>query len=476
MITAGSTVHQHALGTSGLHSSRAEGVADNSRTDDGVPTAADRVAAPAERALAFGTFRLLPARRLLLEADKPVRLGSRALEILVALVERPGELVTKTELMARVWPSTFVEEGNLKVQVAGLRRALGDSRGSDRHLVTIPGRGYRFVAPVTIVDESLPAPQAAVEEAHKLPAPVHAHDRPRRNRGGDHRPTAAPALHHHRRPRRNRQDYGCSRGRQGADQGHGHRATFVDLAPVVDLRLVPSALADALGAEIRSEDPIPGLIAALKRKPMLLVLDNCEHVIEAAAALAVEVLHAAPGVQILATSREPLRVENEQVHRLPPLESPPTSAGLTAAAALGFPAVQLFVERAAAILGEFELHDEDAPIVADICRKLDGVPLAIEFAAARIDAFGVRGLGAHLDDRLQLLTGGRRPARPRHQSLRASLDWGRDLLREPERVVLRRVASSPEASRSGRRRRLQQAPKSPRRRSSSASRTWLRSR
>ena len=173
---------------------------------------------------------------------------------------------------------------------------------------------------------------------------------------------------------------------------------------------------------------------------MLLVLDNCEHVIEAAAALAVEVLNAAPGVQILATSREPLRVENEQVHRLPPLESPPTSAGLTAAAALGFPAVQLFVERAAAILGEFELHDEDAPIVADICRKLDGVPLAIEFAAARIDAFGVRGLAAHLDDRLQLLTGGRRPARPRHHSLRANLDWGHDLLREPERVVLRRVA------------------------------------
>ena len=102
--------------------------------------------------------------------------------------------------------------------------------------------------------------------------------------------------------------------------------------------------------------------------------------------------------------------------------------------------MQLFVERAAAILGDFELHDEDAPIVAAICRKLDGVPLAIEFAAARIDAFGVRGLAVHLDDRLQLLTGGRRPALPRHHSLRASLDWGHDLLREPERVVLRRVA------------------------------------
>ena len=148
-----------------------------------------------------------------------------------------------------------------------------------------------------------------------------------------------------------------------------------------------------------------------------------------------------PAVQILATSREPLRVEGEQVHRLPPLESPPASTGLTAAAALGFPAVQLFVERAAANLGRVRARATRTPRSSPtICRKLDGVPLAIELAAARIDAFGVRGLAAHLDDRLQLLTGGRRPALPRHHSLRANLDWGHDLLREPERVVLRRVA------------------------------------
>ena len=439
MISAGLTVHQHALETCGLRSSQTESGADGSRTDDGVSTAADRVAARSEGALAFGTFRLLSARRLLLQGDQPVRLGSRALEILIALVERPGELVTKAELMARAWPCTFVEEGNLKVQVAGLRRALGDSRGSDRYLVTVPGHGYRFVAPVTLINESLLAPQAAVEEA-KLPAPVtHLIDRaeivgaitaqlPHRRfitivgPGGIGKTTVALAV------------------ARDLSEAHGHGAALVDLAPVIEPRLVPSALADALGAEIGSEHSIRGLIAALKDKPMLLVLDNCEHVIEAAAALAAAVLNAAPAVQILATSREPLRVESEHVHRLPPLESPPTSAGLTAAAALGFPAVQLFVERAAATLGEFELHDEDAPIVAAICRKLDGVPLAIEFAAARIDAFGVRGLSAHLDDSLQLLTGGRRPALPRQHSLRANLDWGHNLLREPERVVLRRLA------------------------------------
>ena len=173
---------------------------------------------------------------------------------------------------------------------------------------------------------------------------------------------------------------------------------------------------------------------------MLLVLDNCEHVIDAAATLAVVVLTGAPGVHVLATSREPLRVEGEQVHRLSPLASPPAPAQLTATEALGFPAVQLFVERAAATLDEFELTDTDAPIVADICSKLDGIALAIELAAARIDTFGVRGVAAHLDDRFQLLTRGRRTALPRHRTLRATLDWSYQLLPEPERVVLRRLA------------------------------------
>jgi predicted ATPase len=219
-----------------------------------------------------------------------------------------------------------------------------------------------------------------------------------------------------------------------------HGVGFVDLASAIDPQLAPSAVAAALGLEIRSEHPIAGLIDALRHKRMLLVLDNCEHVIEAAAVLASGLLNSAPGIVLLATSREPLRARGEHVHRLPPLESPPAAAGLTAAEALAFPAVQLFVERAAASLGGFELSDEDAPLVADICRRLDGIPLAIEFAARRVDAFGVRGLAAYLDDALQLLTGGCRPARPRHHSLRANLDWGHDLLREDERVVLRRLA------------------------------------
>ncbi len=176
-----------------------------------------------------------------------------------------------------------------------------------------------------------------------------------------------------------------------------HGVWLIDLAPLSDPRLVPSALAAALGLEIRSENPLPGLIAMMRDKRMMLVLDNCEHVIDDAAALAMAVLKGAARVHIFVTSREPLRVEGERVFRLSPLPNPPASIGLTAAEALESPAVQLLVERARASLDEFELTDADAPLVVDICRRLDGMPLAIEFAAARVEAFGIRCIAAHLN-------------------------------------------------------------------------------
>ena len=398
----------------------------------------DRAAASADGAISFGPFRLLSARRLLLEGDRPVRLGSRALDMLVALVEHPGEVVSRDELMARVWPNTHVDESNLKFQISALRRTLG---GGNRYLLNVPGRGYSFVAPVARADEAgTAAPEPPqTENAHNLPALL--------TRLFGRRDTITRLGNQLLRQRLLTIVGAGGIGKTSvalavAEQlisAYEHGVWLIDLAPLADPRLVPSALADALGLEIRAENPLPGLVASFRDKKMLLVLDNCEHVIDAAAALAVGVLAGAPGVQLLATSREPLRIEGERVHRLSPLASAPALARLTAAEALGFPAVQLFVERAAAALDEFELTDADAPIVADICSKLDGIALAIELAAARVDTFGVRGVAAHLDDRFQLLTRGRRTALPRHRTLRATLDWSYELLPEPERVVLRRL-------------------------------------
>ena len=215
---------------------------------------------------------------------------------------------------------------------------------------------------------------------------------------------------------------------------------FVDLAPLNSSHLVAGALASLLGLPGLSDSPLSALTNFLNDKQLLLVLDGCEHVVDAAAAIAEGILRAAPEVHMLATSREPLRAENERVQRLPPLGFPTEWAGLKAAQAMSFPAIQLLAERAGESLDGFELSDADAPYAAKICRQLDGIALAIELAARRIEAFGVRGLADLLDDRLWLLAGGRRTATSRHQTLIATLDWSYSLLTESEQIVLRRLA------------------------------------
>jgi predicted ATPase len=214
----------------------------------------------------------------------------------------------------------------------------------------------------------------------------------------------------------------------------------VDFAPLADGKLVPTALASALGIGVLSENPLPSLVALLRGRDMLIVLDNCEHVIDAAALLAESLVQGGARLRILATSREPIRVRGEMLFRLAPLEMPEVSDGLTVPIAMTYSALQLFVERAAMCLGEFSLTDAHAPAVANICRRLDGIPLAIEMAAGRVDVFGVAGLAGVLDDRFRLAMRGRRTALPRHQTLNTTLDWSYQLLPETERLVLRRLA------------------------------------
>jgi len=399
--------------------------------------------APVDRTIAFGPFRLFPARQLLLEGEKPLRLGGRALAILASLIERPGQLITKEDLMARVWPNTFVEENSLRVHVAVLRKMLGDGQGGNRYIATTPGRGYSFIAPVTVLTGTEPTPESIEpppEPVSHLPAPLTrivgradvveaiVTQLPERRfttiagPGGVGKTTVALAVAE----------------QLGTFYRDGVR--FVDLAPVSDPRLVPSALASVLGLATRSDNPVPSLLAFLKDKHMLLVLDSCEHLVEATAALAEELFNRTSGVSLLVTSREPLRAEGERVQRLLPWELPAASSKLTAQDAVAFPAVQLFVERAAANFDEFKLTDTNTADVVNICRRLDGIPLAIELAAGRVDVLGVRELAARLDDRFKLLTRGRRTALPRHQTLSATLDWSYELLPAPERELLCRLA------------------------------------
>ncbi len=400
-------------------------------------------AALVERPISFGPFRLLPVQRVLLEGDVPVRLGGRALDILVALVERPGELVGKNDLLARVWPGTLVDDNTLRVHVAALRRVLGDGQPGRRFVVNIPGRGYQFSGAVDIAAPQEPAFEAGggLAAPHNLPLlrtrPVGreraiatlAAQLPNERfvtlvgAGGIGKTTVALALAERLLP------------------AYEHGVWFVDLAPLgQDPALVASALASAIGVATSPGDPAARLIDYLKGRQLLILLDNCEHVIDMAAVLAEGILARAPGVHLLATSREPLRADGEHVHRLVPLEAPPDPLGTTAAQALAYSAVQLFVERGKAIVEGFELGDADAPVVSEICARLGGVALAIELAAARLDAFDVRQLLGLLNDRFQILNRGRRTADPRHRSLAATLDWSFEYLPAGERAVFRRLS------------------------------------
>lgn len=405
----------------------------------------------------FGPFLLCRSERRLEQHGEVVAIGSRALDILIILVDRAGEVVTRRELLERVWPDLVVEESNLRVHVANLRKLLGDGETA-KFIANISGRGYSFIAPVQWAD--------VIEPSNRLSAKV---DVPpqvqeRRPKSSSYRVTGSLPKPLTRIVGRDdlikELSDQCSNRRFLSAIGPGgigkttvalavasriapnfaDGVIFVDLGPVRQPSFVAKTIAAALGVAIDPSNALAQLVEAIGDKEMLLILDCCEHVVEVAAEMVGGLLHYTENLTIFATSREALRADGEWVQRVPPLALPDELGDLTAQEALAFPAVQLFVERAEDSLGGYDLSDADAPIVAEICSKLDGIALAIELAAGRMGTLSLSDLRTQIEDRLKLLRYGRRTALPRHQTLSATLDWSYDLLSEKEQRILNRLS------------------------------------
>ncbi len=402
------------------------------------------------RAFAFGPFRLVPDRRTLGAEGRELPIRGRAFDLLLTLVERRDRVVPKDEIMELVWPGRIVEEGNLTVHVAALRKLLGSGI-----IATLSGRGYRFVAPVTeILSEDVPEPPPAPcpissARAEQPNAAPWAGDLPRpltKLIGRDGEVERLSAWLRDSRLVTVVGAGGVGKTRLALATADRIRRTspdgawFADLGAVEEPRMVPAAIATALGVEVGGGDALRVAIAALAARRGLLVLDGCEHLLQPVADAAEGILRSCPAIVILATSREPLRAEGERLQRLPPLDAPSPDAAITAARLAEYPASELFVERARAALGEFVPSDADAGEIVRICQRLDGIPLAIELAAPALQAMTLTELRERLERHVELLSAGRRTALARQRTLRATIGWSLDRLEPPEHALLLRLS------------------------------------
>ncbi|MGO8830089.1 MAG: ATP-binding protein [Steroidobacteraceae bacterium] len=398
-----------------------------------------------------GTFDLYPSERMLCAGGKPVEIGARAFDVLLVLVEHHGRLVTKATLFERVWPRLVVDENNIPTQIASLRRVLG--AGAIR---TVPGFGYRLeleleaATPRSAEQATAPAaPAAAAREREPPRLSVPRHTWPDRlgaliGRDDDVR-AVQEAL-----------DRAClvtvvgiagvGKTRLAQEilareaEKPGSAVAWVSLGQLEDVEHVPSAIALALGISLADGlDGFAALRQAVENVPLLLILDSAERLSDAIASPLAALLLQTQGVRALVTSQAPLGIPGEIVYRLPVLPVP--HHGRSVADAGQYAAIALFAERAAAADRRFELSAANTPLVADICRRLDGIPLAIELAAARVPALGLAALLTRLDDRFRLLKVAGRSLDPRHGALHAAFDWSYSLLAPSEQRVFNRLGT-----------------------------------
>ncbi len=377
----------------------------------------------------FGAIEVRPWQRALLVHDAPVPLGGRAFDLLVALIERAGRLVTKAELLDAVWGRVIVEEGNLHVHVSALRKLLGAEL-----ITTIPGRGYRFA----------PAVGAAGAAPGATPPRTDAGDRASALLGRDTDLAAlAPLLDAHRLVTlagpggigKTRLARAVLAERQGR---HADGVAQVELAALTDPALIPGAIAAALQLPLgTSRDTLAALAAATRSLRMLVLLDNAEHLVDGVAAVASTLLAGATSLRLLVTSQVPLKLDGEQVYRLGGLSVPDSAMGAERALESG--AIALFDQRVRAADRHFRLTDANVGHAVNICRQLDGIALAIELAAARCPLLGLAMVAQRLDERFSLLRAGSRTAPTRQQTLQAAMDWSHALLTPEQQMALRRL-------------------------------------
>ncbi|MFP3562790.1 ATP-binding protein [Paraburkholderia sp. SIMBA_030] len=391
----------------------------------------------------IGPLQVDVERREVFLDGQPVRLGSRAFDVLAVLIAANGGLVSKNEMLKQVWPNAIVEENNLQVHMSTLRKMLGESRGL---IQTVSGRGYRLVPRVSSTaasgnaddDDKLERVGQGVSVPHNLPVNLSAligrdqalHDVSLALASARHVTLVGSG--------------GIGKTRLAVEVARGTLARFPDgvylvaLASASDASSVLAAFATSIGVNPASGPlTLACFSKEFRERRVLFVLDNCEHVLGHAAELAETLLSAGPTVHVLATSREPLRIQNEHLYWVASLQVPAEDE--ESQNVLRYSAVELFLSRARAIDARFSTDERSIQLTGMVCRRLDGIPLAIELAAARAAILGIATLASHLDDRFNMLTGGNRTALPRHQTLKATLDWSHAMLDDAERTSLRRL-------------------------------------
>ena len=378
----------------------------------------------------FGRFELQPEERRLLADGAPVQVGPHAFDLLVALVERGGSLITKEELLQRVWPRVIVEENTLQVHVSALRKILGPDA-----IATVSGRGYRFALEVASAGGDLAPPR------HNLPHQL------TRFIGREKEIAELEQSLGTTRLLTITGAGGCGKTRlamQFVERVAGRfldGAWCVELAAVADDDLVPRSVAKALGIREQGGASLtPALAGYLHARNLLLVLDNAEHLLDACAELVYGLLRQCPRLVVLVTSRERLGVAGELTYRVPSLSVPDPDRDATPEGITACESARLFIDRARLLEPSFAITPQNAPALASICRRLDGIALAIELAATRVRILSLEEYEWRLHKRFDLLTGGSRTALPRHRTMRSVINWSYDMLGDAERATLRRLS------------------------------------